>query len=201
MTLLFPTRDPLGLRSSPIEAQAKSPYNSIRKPSGAFHPSPRLRRTKWCVGCGCVVVCLRFPSGLARPLLATVSRLGFASGNPTPTARANSRLKNASPPRPMGVAARVIPDVPLLVRPPSGAAALVRALLVPTAALGTSNPAPPSACALIASSLCRACPLRLSGRSRSVVCSSCRRCVVGASLRLPYFRFASITRFQRILRE
>ena len=64
MTLLFPTRDPLGLRSSPIEAQAKSPYNSIRKPSGAFHPSPRLRRTKWCVGCGCVVVCRRFPSGL-----------------------------------------------------------------------------------------------------------------------------------------
>ena len=65
----------------------------------------------------------------------------------------------------------------------------------PTAASGTFHPAPPSACAVLASPLCRACPLRLSGRSRSVVCSSCRRCAVGASLRLPYFRFAPITRF------
>ena len=29
----------------------------------------------------------------------------------------------------------------------------------------------------------------------------CRRCVVGASLRLPYFRFAPIARFQRTSRE
>ena len=45
-------------------------------------------------------------------------------------------------------------------------------------------------------------PLVPSGAGRGLkVCSSCRRCVVGASLRLPYFRFAPITRFQRIPRE
>ena len=35
---------------------------------------------------------------------------------------ARNRLSNASPPRPMGVAARVIPKEPSLVRSPSGAA-------------------------------------------------------------------------------
>ena len=50
--------------------------------------------------------------------------------------------------------------------------ALFRALRFPTAASVAFLPAPPSACALLASPLCRACPLRLSGRSRSVVCSS-----------------------------
>ena len=92
------------------------------------------------------------------------------------------------------------------------------ALLVPTAALGTpiggvvsclafpnggSWDFPPRPRRVGCSPLAFDCALIRPRRGRSPfkVVVVCRRCVVGASLRLPYFRFAPITRFPRIPRE
>ena len=75
-------------------------------------------------------------------------------------------------PLPLGAARRrwrlVVPcsSQRWLCRVPPVGVGVVRCVS-PTAASGTFHPAPPSACALLASPLCRACPLRLSGRSRS----------------------------------
>ena len=82
---------------------------------------------------------------------------------------------------------------------PLGAAALASCFAYPNGGFGDSHPRARLVRALLVPKVALLAP---SGAGRGLkVCSFCRRCVVGASLRLPYFRFAPITRFQRILRE
>ena len=82
-----------------------------------------------------------------------------------------SQREKVVAPRPMGLRARIIPVFVPAWSLPHRARRFEPAFAFPQRRL-RGLPTPPSACALIASPLCRACPLRLSGRSRSVVYSS-----------------------------
>ena len=155
------------MRSSPIEAQAKSPYNSIRKPSGAFHPSPRLRRTKWCVGCGCVVVCRRFPSGLEiahqTPLprawpLATLLRKATFGRATLAYARHNNRGCRESYPR-----------CTLACASPIGRGGVGSCPACPNGGSWDFQPRARFACALLLPNVALACAIGRGSRSKVVV--------------------------------
>ena len=88
--------DPPFPHAGPARLAVKSKKSPTEVP---LKLNPQAERGVWWFRGGLVVACSRFPSGLE------IARK-YASAFP----------------RPMGVAAKVIPNDPLLVRPPSGAA-------------------------------------------------------------------------------
>ena len=165
-------------RSLPLRARRRGVWGCVRvspTPLSFLYPRPRASArevpTRW-LNCRCTPASAPFGSPSARGYLGR--------GAAALALKCAVRLPND------GSAA-----FPL--------AALALCLARPNGGSWDSHPRARLGCAFLLPKVALALP---SGAGRGLkVCSSCRRCVVGASLRLPYFRFAPITRFQRIPRE